>query len=68
MVEVEIVIAIIGASVIVTSPFLALFIIKCCDKYENKPETDSNPDPDPEPEHKSESIEIYFTELLGPFF
>ena len=66
MVEVEIVIAIIGASVIVTSPFLALFIIKCCDKYENKPETDSKPET--EPEHESESKEIYFTELLGPFF
>lgn len=67
MVETEIIVAIIGASVTLASPFIALFISKCCEK--NKPDKDPDPKPKPKPEPKPKSIcEILSTDLLPPFY
>lgn len=66
MVETEIIVAIIGASVTLASPFIALLISKC--KKEPKP-NNNTPIPPVPPLPKPKSIcEILSTDLLPPFY
>ena len=74
MVEVEIIVAIIGASVTLVSPFVALCISKCCNKKPPPPPPPPPPQPLSDtppsiPDKKPLSIcEIYSTKLLPPLY
>ena len=61
MVETEIIVAIIGASVTLSSPFIALFIRKYCEKNKNNQDSKNK--------SKPKSIcEIHLTQLGPPFY